>query len=186
MKQLIIFVLFLATAPSIAAAEDGLVKVDTRPGVSVSFFYMKRDGAKATVVLLPGGGGGIGMKDGIPTSKNFLVRSRDHFAAQGFNVAVVGRPTDQSELDYSFRVSPKHIEDLRRVTAFLRKDPGMPVWLIGTSSGTISATSAAIAFGNRGIGRDCPHFKCYIRQKARCCSLSKARGYPYPCVSASS
>ncbi len=66
-------------------------------------------------------------------------------------MAVVGRPTDQSELGYSFRVSPKHIEDLRHVTASLRKDSGMPVWLIGTSRGTISATSAAIAFGNEEL-----------------------------------
>jgi hypothetical protein len=152
MKRLLIFILILlfTIAPSFAA-EERLVKLDTRPGVSVSFYYMKRDGAKATVILLPGGGGGIGMKDGMPTSNNFLVRSRDHFVAQGFNAAVVGRPTDQSELDYSFRVSPEHIEDLHHVTAFLKKDSGLPVWLIGTSRGTISATAAAIAFGNEEL-----------------------------------
>ncbi|MEK7341033.1 MAG: hypothetical protein AABZ69_02320, partial [Candidatus Binatota bacterium] len=43
--------------------------------------YMKRDGARATVVLLMGGGGGIGLKGGVPRSQNFLVRSREHFAA---------------------------------------------------------------------------------------------------------
>jgi pimeloyl-ACP methyl ester carboxylesterase len=141
--------LFVATTAAFAA-EDKLIKLDTRPGVSVSVYTMKRDGAAATVVLLPGGGGGIGLKDGVPTSDNFLVRSRDHFAAHGFNVAVVSRPTDK-ELDYEFRVSPAHIEDLRQVVEYLKTDTGLPVWLVGTSRGTVSAAAAAITFGNEKL-----------------------------------
>jgi pimeloyl-ACP methyl ester carboxylesterase len=141
--------LFAATTAAFAA-EDKLIKLDTRPGVSVSFYYMKRDGAAVTVVLLPGGGGGIGLKDGVPTSDNFLVRSRDHFAAHGFNVAVVSRPTDK-ELDYEFRVSSAHIEDLRQVVEYLKTDAGLPVWLVGTSRGTVSAAAAAITFGNENL-----------------------------------
>ena len=141
--------LFAATTAAFAA-EDKLIKLDTRPGVSVSVYTMKRDGAAATVVLLPGGGGGIGLKDGVPTSDNFLVRSRDHFAAHGFNVAVVSRPTDK-ELDYEFRVSPAHIEDLRQVVEYLKTDTGLPVWLVGTSRGTVSAAAAAITFGNEKL-----------------------------------
>lgn len=141
--------LFAATTAAFAA-EDKLIKLDTRPGVSVSVYTMKRDGAPATVVLLPGGGGGIGLRDDVPTSKNFLVRSRDHFAAHGFNVAVVSRPTDK-ELDYEFRVSPAHIEDLRQVVEYLKTDTGLPVWLVGTSRGTVSAAAAAITFGNEKL-----------------------------------
>jgi pimeloyl-ACP methyl ester carboxylesterase len=141
--------LFAATTAAFAA-EDKLIKLDTRPGVSVTVYTMKRDGAAATVVLLPGGGGGIGLKDGVPTSDNFLVRSRDHFAAHGFNVAVVSRPTDK-ELDYEFRVSPAHIEDLRQVVEYLKTDTGLPVWLVGTSRGTVSAAAAAITFGNEKL-----------------------------------
>jgi dienelactone hydrolase len=136
-----IFIVLLA-APAFAE-NDRLIKIDTRPGVTVSFYYMKRDGAKASIVLLPGGAGGIGMKNGIPTSNNFLVRSRDLFAANGFNVAVVGKPSDKEDLDGSFRISAEHIEDLRRVVAFLKKDSGVPVWVVGTSMGTISATAVA-------------------------------------------
>ena len=139
----------LALVPA-AAAEDKLVKVDTRPGISVSFWYMQRPGATVTVVLLPGGAGNIGMKDGVPTSSNFLVRSRDLFAANGFDVAVVGKPTDKDELDYQFRVSAQHVEDLRKIVAYLKQDTGHPVWLVGTSRGTIS-DAAAIAFGNNEL-----------------------------------
>ena len=142
--------ILLSASTTAVADEDKLVRLDTRPGVSVSFYYMKRDGAPATVVLLPGGGGGIGLKDGVPTSENFLVRTRDDFSAIGFSVAVVGRPSDK-ELDYEFRISPDHIQDLRLVVSYLKKDTGLPVWLVGTSRGTISATAGAIAFGNEEL-----------------------------------
>jgi hypothetical protein len=55
MRLSLSIVLLLLAIPSFAA-EDRLVNLDTRPGVSVSFYYMKRDGAEATVVLLTGEG----------------------------------------------------------------------------------------------------------------------------------
>jgi len=131
-----------------ASAEDKLITIDTRPNTSVAFYYMKNARASATVVLLPGGAGDIHMKDGVPHSNNFLVRTRAYFAAQGFNVAVVNRPSDKTELGYEFRHSDKHVDDLRRVVAYVKRDTRLPVWLIGTSRGTVSATAAAIAFGN--------------------------------------
>lgn len=137
----------LVVVPRTLGAEDRLLAIATRGGVSVQVYYMKRDGASATVALLPGGPGGIGARDGVPRSSNFLVRSREHFGAAGFNVAVVGRPSDRAELDYDFRISAEHVEDLRRITAYLKQDAGAPVWLVGTSRGTVSAAAAAIAFG---------------------------------------
>ena len=151
MTRALLVALLLAASTGAFADEGELIKLDTRPGVSVSFYYMKRDRAPTTVVLLPGGSGGIGIKDGVPASNNFLVRSRNYFAANGFNVAVVGRPTDRKDLDYEFRVSPQHVKDLQRVVTYLKKDSGSPVWLVGTSRGTISAASAAIAFGNEEL-----------------------------------
>lgn len=130
-------------------ATDQMTKIETRPGVTVPFYYMNREGAKASIILLTGGGGGIGLKDGIPTSNNFLIRSRDLFAGNGFNVAVVGKPSDvKGDLDGVFRISPEHVADLRHIMAFLKKDTGLPVWLVGTSMGTISATAVATVDGN--------------------------------------
>jgi pimeloyl-ACP methyl ester carboxylesterase len=137
-----LLILLLLAAPAFAE-DDRLITIDTRPGVTLSFYYMKRDGAKATILLLTGGSGGIGMKNGIPTSNNFLVRSRDLFASQGFNVAVVGKPSDKDDLDGTFRTSAEHVKDLRSVIAFLKKDVGLPVWAVGTSMGTISAAALA-------------------------------------------
>jgi hypothetical protein len=141
----------LALFASAAFAEDRLVKLDTRPGVWVEAYTMIREGASATVVLLPGGEGNINMKKGAPASNNFLVRSREYFAAQGFNVVLVGNPSDTADMDFSFRTSPRHVEDLLKVVEFLKKDSRLPVWFVGTSRGTISAAAAAISFGNREL-----------------------------------
>lgn len=132
---------------SAAWAGDHLVGVATRPGVKVAYWWMPRPEATATLVLLPGGGGGMGYKDGVPTSTNFLVRSRDRFAAAGFDVAIVGRPSDRRALDLAFRVSEANAEDLARVVERLRAVGKKPVWLVGTSNGTVSAAAAAIALG---------------------------------------
>jgi pimeloyl-ACP methyl ester carboxylesterase len=139
-----ILLLLLAFIAPLAQAADHLVTIDTRPGVKVGYWWMERPDAKATIVLLPGGEGGIGLKDGVPQSLNFLVRSRDFFAAAGYNVAIVGKPSDKADLDPYFRSTDDHVADLRAVVEKLNAI-GKPVWLVGTSLGTISAAAAAAA-----------------------------------------
>lgn len=132
----------------LAWADDALIRIPTRAGVTVPVYWMPRAQASATVVLLPGGAGGLGkLVDGKPDSLNFLVRSRDDFAAQGFNVAIVGKPSDKEDLDTGYRISAEHVGDLRTVVEALKQRATAPMWLIGTSRGTVSATAAAIAFG---------------------------------------
>ncbi|HUL97426.1 MAG TPA: hypothetical protein VLT89_15550 [Usitatibacter sp.] len=136
--------LLLALGTCAAQAADRLVAIETRPGVKVSYWWMERPGAKATLVLLPGGEGTLGYRDGAPHSQNFLVRSRDEFAAAGYDVALVGPPSDHRDLDAGFRATDEHVADLRAVVAKLAQS-GKPVWLVGTSLGTISAAAAAAA-----------------------------------------
>ena len=147
MRSLICAVIALAISVA-AAAADRLVNIDTRPGVKVGYWWMERPDATATLVLLTGGKGGIGMQGGRPTSDNFLVRNRDRFAAAKFNVAVVGRPSDQQDLTLAFRTSADHLADIRAVVGRLKREGGKPVWLVGTSRGTTSAAAAAIALGD--------------------------------------
>ena len=147
-KNLILLALVLLLSLAASAAEQ-IIRLDTRDGVKVPVYYMKRDGATATVILLPGGAGGFGTPaDGKPTGNNFLVRTRDYFADAGLNVAVMSRASDKTDLDYPDRISPEHMLDIQKLVAYLKADAGLPVWLVGTSRGTVSATAAAIAFGN--------------------------------------
>jgi len=144
-----LFFLLLCLFSWPALATENLLQLDTRPDVKVPVFYMKQDAATATLILLPGGGGSFGaLVDGKPSGQNFLVRSRDYFAQAGFNVAVMGRASDKNDLDYPDRIAPEHLQDIQTLVDFLKKDTGLPVWLVGTSRGTVSATAAAISFGN--------------------------------------
>ena len=43
----------------------------------------------------------------------------------------------------AIRLSPQHAQDIGKVMAEVKKRAGAPVWLVGTSAGTLSAASAA-------------------------------------------
>jgi hypothetical protein len=113
---------------------------------------MPRDDASATVLLFSGGSGGIGYADGRPTSVNFLVRSREYFRTEGFNVALVGNPSDKRQLDDSWRTSSGHILDVSNIIDDINKSAKLPVWLIGTSRGTVSAAAVGIGLQERIAG----------------------------------
>ena len=140
-----IVALALLAGAALAQAQGSRVELPTREGVTTALYWEPVAGATATVLLLPGGGGGFGpVKGGRPSSPNFLVRSAAHFAAQGFNVAILGRPSDMAELGFEERTGENHLADVRRVIEHLKRERDVPVWLVGTSRGTVSATAAAI------------------------------------------
>jgi pimeloyl-ACP methyl ester carboxylesterase len=142
-KLITALVLWLLAA--ICHAEGSLLKVPTRDGVTTTLFWEPVPDAKATVLLFPGGAGGFGkVEGGKATGQNFLVRSAPYFVANGFNVAIFGRPSDTQDLDYADRISETHMTDVRKVLEFVKRKADAPVWLVGTSRGTISATAAAI------------------------------------------
>lgn len=135
-------------------AQDALVTVSTaREGQSISYWWMPADGASTTVLLLSGGAGGLGLKEGRPQSRNFLIRSRDLFRAEGFNVALLGNPSDKRAMDDAWRTSDLHLSDVLQVLKDIRqRGATQPVWLVGTSRGTISATALAIGLQDQIAG----------------------------------
>lgn len=129
----------------LAQAGGQVFRVPTRPDVTATLFWETVPSARATLLLLPGGDGGFGkVVGGRPDSPNFLVRSVPLFLEQGFNVAVFGRPSDTAVLGYAERVSEPHLSDLRSVLAFVKERSEAPVWVVGTSRGTVSATAMAL------------------------------------------
>ncbi len=130
-----------------------LVTLNTRPGVEQKFILIRPTRPVASVVLFAGGKGTLNLSsfNGSPVinwgKKNFLVRTRRMFAQHGFLVAVVDAPSDRKSkrgMLGGFRDSMDHVEDIDHVISYLRKQADVPVWLIGTSRGTESATSIAI------------------------------------------
>lgn len=136
-----------------AQADTRLVSIDTQRGVKQSFLLIKPEKPVASVILFAGGHGALGLKSASAMqwgAGNFLVRSRDAFAAQNLMVAVIDAPSDQrGGMNAIFRMSPSHAADIGAVAAFLKTQAQVPVWLIGTSMGTFSAAAGAI--GAKGI-----------------------------------
>ncbi|GAA5175749.1 hypothetical protein GCM10025771_08750 [Niveibacterium umoris] len=149
----IVLCIVLSLCAATASADGTLFRVPTREGITTTVFWEATPGASATVLLFPGGGGGFGqVENGKPTGRNFLVRSEAEFVAQGFNVAIFGRPSDSQDLDYADRIAEPHMTDVARMLAFVREQSPLPVWLVGTSRGTVSATAAAIRHGDQIAG----------------------------------
>lgn len=139
------FVFLLGFVGQAAAAQDHLVTVKTRESETIAYWWMPKAGAVASVLLFSGGAGGIGYREGQPRSGNFLIRSREYFRSENFNVALMGNPSDKRQLDDVWRVSENHLIDIANVIRDIRgKGSAQPVWLVGTSKGTVSVAAAAI------------------------------------------
>jgi pimeloyl-ACP methyl ester carboxylesterase len=109
---------------------------------------------RAAAVLFNGGGGAVKLLQRIPKpGANFLVRTRGLFASRGVATAVIDVPTDLSEMSDAYRMSRRHADDVRAVVRELkRRYPSLPVFLIGTSRGTVSAAYAGAALGDEVKG----------------------------------
>jgi predicted alpha/beta-fold hydrolase len=135
-----------AGAPVLAA--EKVSEVTVREGVTVKFIKNTDAGADAPIVILFAGANGIVGLDrwngkGSPTG-NFLVRTRRHWASSGFQVVVPDAPSDRPTdgLDF-WRTSREHTGDIAAVIAHIRKSSKAPLFLVGTSRGTISAAAVA-------------------------------------------
>ena len=144
---------FLACMGFGSKAQEGMVYMDIGRGEArLPTYVMPNPQATATVILLPGGDADTGkIVDGKPRSGNFLSRSRGEFFAENFNVIVVYRASDLTGLDYGYRVSKDHVAELAKVVAYAKQNFGKPVWLVGTSRGTVSGTATAIALGESEV-----------------------------------
>jgi pimeloyl-ACP methyl ester carboxylesterase len=136
----------LAPATPAPAFDASVKTLESRPGVTESFLLVRPEGPPvASVILLSGGNGVVFLNRYGPrwTHGNFLVRSRDLFAGEGLLVAVLDVPSDRGAGYGRFRISKEHAQDVAAVIANLRALAPVPVWLVGTSKGTVSAAFVA-------------------------------------------
>ena len=144
-----------------AALAQEVIPLQTRPGVTETYFLASAPkNPQAIAVLFPGGGGYIKIRteNGQPKfgGENFLVRVRAEFVKRGIVAAIVDAPSDQQRGDGmgdEFRLGADHFTDISAVVADVKKRfPEKPVFLIGTSRGTISAAALGARFGNQVAG----------------------------------
>lgn len=152
----ILGVLLLAAAlpaPAVRAADEEVRTIPARPGVTESFLLLRPAGPPvASVIIFAGGDGnlaltaaGIGQLQG-----NFLVRTRMRWVRERFLVAILDRPSDRKNGLWNFRTTSEHAADVKQVIAAVREVAKVPVWLVGTSMGTLSAANAAARLPDGG------------------------------------
>jgi pimeloyl-ACP methyl ester carboxylesterase len=138
-------VLVLATLlPFIAHAQERF-DLPTRSGVTQPVYASFVAKAPASLILFPGG-------DGIYArgQRNFLIRIAPDLLRAGFTVLVIDAPSDHSGgMSWPFRASPEHAADIAAVVDWAKSRSPAPVWLIGTSRGSVSAANGAASLGKR-------------------------------------
>lgn len=143
-----------------AAAAEEIVTLATRADVTQSYLLSAPASGKpsAMALLFAGGAGRVNLareqeRENLARG-NFLVRSRRHFAQAGVTAAVLDAPSDQPNgMEGEFRLGADHAADVAKVVADLKsRYPGLPVFLVGTSRGTVSAASVGARLGKNVDG----------------------------------
>lgn len=145
-----LIVLFGLSLVQLAHAQVQVVDLQTRPGITMRVAYFQADAPRASAVLIQGGTGKVGIfPNGSMRNEGFLAGNGSLFAKNGISSLVIDLPSDRSHLD-EFRATPEHAEDIAAAIRFMREKGSAPVWLIGTSNGSLSAAAAAERLGSRG------------------------------------
>ena len=152
--------LFLLSLAATAHAQE-VVTLSTRPGVTQSYFLARVPEKPQVIALLfPGGDGSMQLRTEkgqikfVSLGNNFLVRSRAEFVKRAAITAIADAPSDQQRgMSDEFRLGEQHFADISAVVADLTKrHPGVPLFLIGTSRGTVSAAALGARFGQQLSG----------------------------------
>jgi hypothetical protein len=95
------------------------------------------------IVMLPGGSGDVGItKDGgLKHDDNFVVRTRAAWAAQGYLV-IIPDTIDRKNLR-GLRSSSRYATVVDALLGFAKDQTSGPVFLLGTSQGSIAAVNGA-------------------------------------------
>ena len=130
-------------AASVAQADER-IDLPTRPGITQRFYFTAAASPRRSAVLFVGARGEFGEA----ARTNFLARVASSFVAQGISVAIPDVPSDHADgMTDGFRASAEHATDVAAVITFLQQRAAVPVWLVGTSRGTIPAASVAARLG---------------------------------------
>ncbi|MDH5426494.1 MAG: hypothetical protein OEY29_16025 [Gammaproteobacteria bacterium] len=159
------------------ATNNTYEQVTLTRGATMDYMVHNHANPQALIVLIAGGQlnanlTGTPGSQALTASGNFLVRSAHLFAAQGYKVVTIDRPSDWADFVNpagsgsgsafdGYRTSNEHYTDIQTVITAENASPALPVVIAGTSRGAISAVaqhnlgdyvllSAPVTGGNNG------------------------------------
>lgn len=130
----------VATPPS---RDDRVFDLPMRNGDHQRIMLFTPRHARGTIVMLPGGAGDVGVeRDGdIRHGENFVVRTRAMWTARGYAV-LIPDAIDRANLR-GMRSSPQYAALIGDLVGFAHRKATGPVFLLGTSQGSIAAMNGA-------------------------------------------
>ena len=138
-----------AQAMETSSACDGVVRDLPLQGGSfqrVLYSASKRE-TKGIVIMFAGGTGELDIdKSGnVKNAKNFVVRTSDLWRERGYGIVLVDALDHQSMRGQ--RSGAAYAEVTQKIIAFAHEQANVPVWVLGTSQGSIAAMNAAAHAG---------------------------------------
>jgi pimeloyl-ACP methyl ester carboxylesterase len=140
------------------ALDESYIELASRENIKQPFLLIEPLNPVASVIVFAGSDGFLDLGgDGTINKKlsNFLVRSRYAFAHHGLRVVVFEVPSHKADdfgLLGGYRRTKDHAKDIEVVVDYVKAKDGLPVWLIGTSRGSPSASNGAARLSGKVDG----------------------------------
>lgn len=122
---------------------EQVVDLPLGEGLHQRVLYAAPARPRATLVMLPGGSGDVGIRrDGdLRHDDNFVVRTRGDWVARGYAV-LIPDTIERANLR-GVRSSPAYARLVDGLAGYARSQTAAPVFLLGTSQGSIAAMNGA-------------------------------------------
>jgi hypothetical protein len=136
------FLLLLCFGFVISTAQSQVFDVPHREESPTRTLLFPSTNARALVMLFPGGGGMLRLKDdGSTKNRHTFVRSVDQWNQYQINAVLVDTPYDLGDLKRGDRRDGvDHLTRVGEVVEFYKRKFNLPIWIFGHSMGTSTAT----------------------------------------------
>jgi pimeloyl-ACP methyl ester carboxylesterase len=151
MCGVVLTAVFYTATVGLAAAQAVVADLPVPSGGTERAAFLAAPQARATVVLLAGGEGIVPIDNaGNSGNQNFLIRTRTMWQQYGINAVILASPNGSSLMGQ--RAQPAYPAALAVTVDFARSRANVPVWLVGTSNGTIAAVNGGTRLGGKVAG----------------------------------
>jgi pimeloyl-ACP methyl ester carboxylesterase len=124
-------------------AQETVREIALADGGTQRVLYARPASPKGTIIMLPGGAGDLGVEDdgGISHGNNFVVRTRALWLDRGYALVIPDALNGQNMR--GLRSSPEYAQAVASLVSFAHAQAPGPVFLLGTSQGSIAAMNGA-------------------------------------------
>lgn len=143
----------LANAQSVLAVTESVETIPSRENHTQTFLFLRVENPLATLLLYSGNKGYVGIfpNGSAQFDMFFIYRARKLLAQQGFNVLLLDAPSEWGAGGlWEKQRTPEYIAHNSAVLAWARKQANVPVFLVGHSSGGITAAAVASQLKDKG------------------------------------